>query len=364
MWMARARHGYRAPRLGRLALGIKVLFEDHPVQHYNVGLTNALSELGCHVQRFRLSYGILGIVRPSFAVLRLARVAREFDVVHVNRAIHLDLIALFLVMRKKLVLTYHGGQSLSTKNHKESFLACLSLLSLKVASRLGARVVTVSNFTASSLRSGIGLRTSVIYHGVDTERFRRRVRKSDARKTFRIPDDKTVVLWVGRVHPRKDPATLLRAAEQLRDSNPELLFVMNIHVRAASAEAHALVNRAGLASSVRIIYDVPFRSMPDLYAAADIFVSTSRVEGFGLAVIEAMASGLPVIVADSGAPAEFVGEGGVKFRGGDYVDLAEKISALSADDLARRRIGLAAAEVANRFTWREAAEAYLRVYRS
>ena len=344
-------------------MGIRVLFEDHAVEHYNTGLTKALGSLGCDVQRFRLHPPLFGLVRTNAELAQLMRLARNYDIVHLNNAFHLDAISLLTLSGRRVIITHHGGGVHAAMAGRDRAFWALRLRGLMTEYMARIPIVTISKFTSSSIMSQVGVSPLVVYHGVEPDWFRRPMEKAEARARLGIPEHRTVVLWVGRGTPYKDPATLLRAAARLRDSNPEILIVMKLwRSRATDLDIESFVKRNGLGDILRLVYDVPYDAVPRLYAMADLFVHTSPFEGFGLVVLEAMASGLPVLVPNVGGPSEFVGEGGVKFRAGADIDLARLVASLSADENERRRLGEAATMVAGRFTWRRAAEAYLRIY--
>jgi glycosyltransferase involved in cell wall biosynthesis len=104
--------------------------------------------------------------------------------------------------------------------------------------------------------------------------------------------------------------------------------------------------------------------MPEAYASADLLVHTSPREGFGNAVSEAMSSGRAVIVADRGAPPEYVQDGGLVFKSGDCEDLCEKMESLLSDDERRKALGESARRIAcTSLSWHKAAAEYSQLYR-
>lgn len=344
-------------------MGIRVLFEDHAVEHYNEGLTAELESLGCEVRRAELHPPLYGTLRTNPELFRFLRLARDYDVVHMNNAIHLDAISLLAVSGKKVVITHHGGGVHPVMGGRVRAFWTLRLLSLKAEYMARIPIVTISKFSSASIRAQVGVSPVVVYHGVEHGWFGRPTDRQGAKLRLGIPEDRTVVIWVGRGTPYKDPFTLLRTAVRLRESNPDILFVMKLwHNRPTDFDIPSFIKRHKLEDTVKLVYDVPYESVPELYATADLFVHTSPFEGFGLVVLEAMASGLPVVVPNVGGPSEYVGEGGVKFAAGDDLQLAGTVASLAADENERRRLGRAATMVASRFTWRRAAEAYLRIY--
>ena len=107
------------------------------------------------------------------------------------------------------------------------------------------------------------------------------------------------------------------------------------------------------------------RDVPDLLAAADVFVLSSRSEGAPFSILEAMAAGLPVVATDVGGVGELVadGETGLLVPAGDPARLAEALRSLLADAALRRRLGAAGlARARERFDLRALRDPHLDLY--
>jgi len=101
-----------------------------------------------------------------------------------------------------------------------------------------------------------------------------------------------------------------------------------------------------------------------LYDVADVFVLPSVNEAFGMVLLEAMASGLPVIASNSGACPEVVGNAGILFNQGNSTDLAEKIVTLSFDKGLSRKLAKAGQKrVKKVFCWKDKIRQYWELYR-
>jgi glycosyltransferase involved in cell wall biosynthesis len=124
-----------------------------------------------------------------------------------------------------------------------------------------------------------------------------------------------------------------------------------------------LARQLGIAGKVRFLGAVPPASMGDLYRAADVFVLPSLEEGMSNALLEAVSFGLPVIVTDTGGTAELVRGNGRIVGRGDPEAIAQALSELEGDPASRGRMSAASLEVAGRFTWKAAADAYAGLYR-
>jgi glycosyltransferase involved in cell wall biosynthesis len=124
----------------------------------------------------------------------------------------------------------------------------------------------------------------------------------------------------------------------------------------------AVIERARTAPGVRWLGEVPDADLPALLAGAEIFLSPSSYEGFGLAVAEAMAAGVAVIGGAGSSLDEVVGDAGVLVPPRDAEALAAAIWALLGDDARRRRLAAAGRERCARFNWDAAARATRAVY--
>jgi glycosyltransferase involved in cell wall biosynthesis len=211
-------------------------------------------------------------------------------------------------------------------------------------------------------------KVEVLYNPIDVDRFGRAARSDDVRASLGAPPTDRLIGTVGRIHPRKDLETFLRAATKISADRPDLRFVV---VGAAEVEVEkryeqkmrALARELGLDG--RLTFAGARRDIPAVMAALDVFVLTSRHEGFGRVVAEAMAAARPIVVADEGAPPELVEAGrfGVSARPGDPGDFALQIGRLLADAESTAALGARAAAHARDFDAARVAERVHACYR-
>ncbi len=206
-------------------------------------------------------------------------------------------------------------------------------------------------------------RVQVIYGGVDA----RFAPVEDAEALRRVRETyaggRPFILAVGTLEPRKNYPTLIRAFAQARQAArlPHALVIVG-RKGWVYEPIFAAVDELGLHDHVLFPGFVPDEELPVLYSAADVLVTPSFYEGFGLPALEAMACGTPVIVSDVSSLPEVVGDAGVRIDPRDEAGLAEAMVHVVQDSALRAALRAAGWERARRFTWDDAARELLAVY--
>jgi len=227
-------------------------------------------------------------------------------------------------------------------------------------------VISGSDAARSDLTQALGIareEVAVIHHGVGDE-FRvghDQDYLDRVRVRFSLP--RRFVLHVGIVEVKKGIDTLLDAsAGIIRDGLVDAVVVAGRDGLGAR-EIRDRARELGLDDRAMFLGFVPQELLPALYSLASVVVFSSRYEGFGLPVLEGMASGVPVIAADASSIPEVAGDAAVLFPPGDERRLAEALRSVLGDaglrsDLVRR--GLARVK---QFSWAESAAKHVGVYR-
>ncbi len=172
------------------------------------------------------------------------------------------------------------------------------------------------------------------------------------------------VLYVGTTHPRKNLPRLLDAFAKARaavDLPHRLVLVGDKGF--GSGDVQTRVARLGLADTVSLPGYVPEDDLPRFYRAADLFAFPSLYEGFGFPVLEAMATGCPVVTSSVSSLPEVAGDAALMVDPLDVDGIAERIEqVLTRPELAAelRELGR---EQAARFSWQRTAEAHVALYR-
>ena len=183
-------------------------------------------------------------------------------------------------------------------------------------------------------------RIDVIYNGVDTKRYAPSRRSREViRRELGIPANRLVLGSVGRLVPIKDYGTLLRAAERLAQSNAD------VHVLLVGLGPEASQLKSQVRESPSLKGRVTFAGSPDrvpeLLNGMDIFVLTSLKEGMSNTLLEAMATGLPLVATRVGGNPEVIGENCFEwlFDPGDVQALTDRILRLLREPTIRMQIG-------------------------
>jgi glycosyltransferase involved in cell wall biosynthesis len=179
--------------------------------------------------------------------------------------------------------------------------------------------------------------TTTIYNGVDTARFKPGHRR--LRQGYGWSDDDVVFGIVANFIPYKRHLDFVRAAARISAQTPQARFVMAGEDRGALSEVRREISQAGLDSRFVII---PGTREPErLYPAMDAYICTSETEGFSNVLLEAAASGLPLIATRVGGNPEIVfpWENGLLVPAAAPEDVAQAALTLARDPNVRRRMG-------------------------
>lgn len=221
--------------------------------------------------------------------------------------------------------------------------------------RLGTRlvngVIVVSDETARSyLRStrGCPAKVHVVPNGVDTERYPAVVDRAGIRSGLGLDDDHHVMTMVGTFKRQKGHSVLVDAMRELAPRFPGL-HVLLVGDGELRAEIERLVCSAGLSERVHFLGSR--RDVPAILAASDSFVLPSLWEGLPIALVEAMASGLPIVATEVSGTSQVMVDGatGWLVPPGDAAALADAVGDLLAHPQRARRMAATARHRVNRW---------------
>jgi glycosyltransferase involved in cell wall biosynthesis len=264
--------------------------------------------------------------------LEAARMIRDWrpDVVHVRNgwAWPDAAAAWFLALRRgRLVFSFHGWDRVDRLPRRRAFL-------YKQLAKITPALATISAETAAQFADEAGIapgRFTVLDSGIDVERFR----PVEAPR----PGGRLVLGCVSRLDPIKAHDVLIEAFALALDGGRRDLELRLIGDGPARADLERLVAGLGLGDRVRFLG--MRRDIAEQLRELDLFVLSSRREGRPISIMEAMATGLPVIATSVGSVPGLIGDGraGLLVEPGDAGGLARAIAAVADDRGARSRFG-------------------------
>jgi glycosyltransferase-like protein len=274
----------------------------------------------------------------------------SYDVVHAQDCISANAVP-------RCVRTIHHLDTFSTPE----LMACHERAIVRPYAHL-----CVSAAVAAEVESGWGIRPTVIANGVDGDRFAAAAGDTVTRSAF-ARELGRYVLSVGGIEPRKGTLDLVEAMAQVRQARPDVKLVV------AGGETlfdyrdyrqDVLTRADELAVDPILLGPVDHARLPALFAQADVFAFPSTKEGFGLAAMEAMATGTPVVMRDLPVLREVFGDperGDAAAFASSVDELATAIlAAIDGSDPTQLDRGR---QLAATHTWTAAAQAHVDFYR-
>ncbi len=198
--------------------------------------------------------------------------------------------------------------------------------------------------------SDLGIKNlEVCPNGVDLEEFSPAYRNSATRQSLLGENEKPILLYVGRIAPEKNLEVLIKAVSILNDR--EAPFKLVLVGDGPSRQKWENIN----IDNVAFLGYKSGRALQEIYASADLFVFPSTTETFGNVILEAMASGLPVVAARAGGVQDNLIDmyNGLSFQPGDPYDMAQAIHQLLSEPDLRARLTCNASQYALSKTWSE-----------
>jgi len=231
-----------------------------------------------------------------------------------------------------------------------------SHLFYKQAAHRAALLMTVSEHSRAEIARCYGVDPATILitpNAVDARRFHPGDEGAERLAAFGLERD-GYILTVGRLEPRKNHLSLIEAYARLdRTSTPPLAIVGQRDFQ--YREALDAIERLGLQAHVKVIENVDDASLGAVMRHARLFAYTSHAEGFGMPVLEAMASGVPVITSRGTALSEVAGDAAWLVNPTAIDEIATALSALLADPQRRASMKQAGLDRARQFRWDTAA---------
>ncbi len=217
-----------------------------------------------------------------------------------------------------------------------------------------SRIHAASEQEAENIRK-LGFLTKImtVPNGIDIQAFQVTSPQQNLRKNFEIPENAFVLLFFGRIHPVKNLEFLISVTRQLivRNGESVMLVIAGPNQHAYAQKISAQIQQAGIESQCRFLGEILADQKHAVYMIGDIFLLPSFSENFAVAVTEALASGLPVIVSKHTPWAEVA-----TYQSGYWLPLeeflfVEKIESLIQDQALRQEMSNHAKLHAAQYNW-------------
>jgi glycosyltransferase involved in cell wall biosynthesis len=260
-------------------------------------------------------------------------------------------------------VTVHDILFESHPQYFERSFVMRSRLLVPFSVRRSAAIFAVSEFSRKQICETYSIpmkRVHTIPNGVDRVRFSPGNAGRDEVRALGLKSG-NYFLSVGRLEPRKNHATLLRAWAQLPQPRPCLVIVGQRHFQ--YKEAFEVIHALHLESDVVLLEEVSDVQLPAVYRHAKGFIYCSWAEGFGMPVLEAMSSGVPVISSSNTALSEVCAAAALGIDPRNLNEIADAVRSVDQEAELRQDLIRRGFERAAQFTWDRSAQIVRNVYR-
>jgi glycosyltransferase involved in cell wall biosynthesis len=201
----------------------------------------------------------------------------------------------------------------------------------------------------------------VIYPGIDEIFTPIKNAKNLLFKKYKI--DFPFILHVTMNEKRTNLITLLNAFSLLKKQNKIYHKLIILGQIKEKEKLYFLLKKLNLLNDVLVVGFIPREDQPIFYSAADLFISVTYYEGFGLPISEALSCGCPVITSNASSLPEVVGKGGILLNPSDTSSICNHILDLIENKNKRKQIAEEGLKIAKKFNWFKAAESTLKIYK-
>ena len=321
------------------------------------GLTEEFEQNGIRVITLKKKHGIdIGLI------IKLARILKR-ERIHVLHT-HNFGAWYYGVTAGKLA----GVKVVNTEHSNVPENKILQVHGEKLMARASHSIICDSEAVASKMHDHQNIPKSklkIILNGVDTELYKKGFDGSKLKESLNITPSESVIACIARLHPRKNHLGLLQAIRILRRYTENFKLII-VGEGECEKELKDFSDLHGLSDHVLFLGNR--RDIPELLSIVDIFVLNSYDEGLPIAILEAMATSIPVIATDVGGNGEIIGKddkAGVLIPIDAPERLAKELHLLMSDELKIRRMGATARErVEEKASLDSMVKSYEEIYRT
>lgn len=292
------------------------------------------------------------LFKAGFAYRRMLR-QKSYDLVHAFFGFPTGWLCYRTAHKLPYIISLRGSD-VPGQNVRLAFdYKLLGPLFKVIWKKASALVACSEGLKSRALRFLPSAAIDVIPNGVDLEQFF----PSETKQ----PPDELRLITVGRLSATKRIEMLIDAVELLVRQGYKIRFSI-IGGGAAEKSLRQMILEKKLANSIELTGRIGPEKMPDFYRGSDIYISATMQEGMSNAMLEAMASGLPVITTCCEGAEELIADNGIIVKQPGAESVAGAIKQLADDTGRRSRMSSAARTRAEQFSWKKAADEYQKLY--
>lgn len=312
--------------------------------------------------RYQSHAEILKYTWKSYYFSKQLLQSERFDVLHAFFGIPCGYVAMKLGNKFKIpYIVSLRGADVPGYSERFSFLyKIVTPLITRVWKRASRVVSNSKGLRTLALTSNSNQPIDIIYNGVDTKTF---FPKQESKS---VESKEVVLLCASRLSRRKGFKYVVDALHLLRSRYPTVRLLIAGGEGDAEAELRQQVKSLNLSDRVEFFGEYNAQQLVHIQQRSDIFILPSFNEGMSNNILEALASGLPVIMTPTGGAEELIreGENGYIVRFGDAQDIAEKIERLLINLELCQRMSRQSRIIAESMSWKNVAESYIHLYQN
>lgn len=269
---------------------------------------------------------------------------------------------IFPIAAKRRVATIHDINHIANPQFFSAFKKLWAKMLYKNTVKKSDQIITVSEFSKAE-----------IIKNFKVEKYKVKVVKSGVNKLFiectcyeeGISLPEKYILFVGNVKPHKNLITLLKAYVNLENSEKSEYKLVILGKKdgfiTGDEEVFDFIKRNNLKDSIYFTGQIEDKLVPIVYKKASLFVFPSLYEGFGLPILEALASGVPTLSSNKASLPEVGGDAVIYFDPKDYLELKEAIHKLLYDENLRSHLISKGYKRVKEFSWEKAAAKHYNI---
>ena len=209
----------------------------------------------------------------------------------------------------------------------------------------------------------IGVPIAAVSNGVDLTNFKPGKAKAEIYKKYNIPKDRPIVLYVGRVDPEKQVGTILEAFNQARAKVPKAFLVV-VGDGVDRVRLETVAKKMGVKDDVKFLGRIMPPDLYELYRVGWVFATASEIETQGIVLIEAAATGLPLIAVNKGAVAEvcITDKNGYLCQPKNVEEIADAMAKILSDEKLREKFSRNSIKIADEHDFEKTLDKFINIY--